>query len=296
MTDGNVENAGGVGAVVLTTNDKEWEKLKKLPDEPTFTIVRNIVGNRDVEEGGGGRRGRILQLLRSVHSYKPGRVLQMMRNIHRYKLLILLTSLSYLVTFCVQVANVAVQREYCGYSSASIDSFGFFLFLLTATRIGFIGCLVHSYRKRKYFNGDFLSLVSLAMAFFIEMPLMVSDAYVVKTCGEVDNLTLALHVMYFVHMCIQFTSGCYYDYFVNKYINLKGLCGRIFGAVFVAICLYVPVYLKFADKAYDFKMDVKKIDSENVPAAHFLVGLGTVGWRFWVVALSFLGLAFWRHH
>ena len=129
------------------------------------------------------------------------------------------------------------------------------------------------------------------MIFFIEMPLMVSDAHVVKMCGKVDNLTLGLHVMYFVHVCIQLTSGSYYDYFVNKDVDLKGLCGRIVGAVVATICLYVPVYLAFADKPYDFKMDVGKIDSENVPAAHFLVGLGTVGWGFWVAALSILGLA-----
>ena len=274
VTDGNVENAGGVGAVVVSTNDKEWENLKELPNRPTFAIVRNAVGKRlnrrvgDIEDGIPGR--------------EP--------NTRQYKLLILLTSLLYLVSFSAQVSNVVVQREYCGYSSASIDSLGVFLFLLTAARIGFIGLLVYD-GKKSDIGGDFLSLVSLAMIFFIEMPLMVSDAYVVKTCGKVDNLTLGLHVTYFVNTCIQLTSGPHYDYFANKDINLKGLCGRIVGAVVVAICLYVPVYLAFADKPYDFKMDVKKIDSESFPAAHFLVGLGTVGWGFWVVVLSIIALA-----
>ena len=93
-----------------------------------------------------------------------------------------------------------------------------------------------------------------------------------------------------------------YVYSVHLWILLRLFCQQRRGFerfiredCWSSSCSYmsnVPVYLKFADKPYDFKMDVKKIDSENVPAAHFLVGLGTVGWGFWVVALSILGLAF----
>ena len=139
VTDGNVENAGGVGAVVVTTNDKEWENLKELPNRPTFAIVRNAVGKR---------------LSRRVGDIEDGRP-EREQFIHRYyRLLILLTSLPYLVSFSAQVANIAVQREYCGYSSTSIDSFGVFLFLLTAARIGLIGCLVYDGQKSD-FSGDF---------------------------------------------------------------------------------------------------------------------------------------------
>lgn len=40
----------------------------------------------------------------------------------------------------------------------------------------------------------------LETIFGVKMPMMVTDAFVVKSCGRVEAWTLALYISYIVHM------------------------------------------------------------------------------------------------
>ena len=79
-----------------------------------------------------------------------------------------------------------------------------------------------------------------------------------------------------------------YDY--RKDHSRKILCVKMILIFPLVVMMYVPVYLKLADKPYDFRLDVGKL-GVNHPTAIFWVYIGTIGWGVWCAAFGVLGLA-----
>ena len=256
VTEGHID---GLGTFVINKLDKEWKELRQLDDEPTFNDVRDI------------SQIRLENLLPS--------------NTH-----IGLKVILFLITGIIQVGNAVVQKNVCGYYSPAIISHIVFLSILTAARI--IYCIIGKFHRLESWYSLFC--FTLALTFLIEMPMMVSDAYVVKSCGRMEAWSLALHVSYIGHLWLTWILDCIFLICIDEFG-----CGKFIIFILLSFLIppvmYVPVYLKLGDKAYDFQLDISKIQGDSTDIARFirilLIHLGTIGWGSWCVAFAVIGIA-----
>ena len=260
----------GLGNLVITKSDKRWEKIKQLDNNPTYDDVRNVLRPTDTPNGQShGCCGTAFIIMKAV---------------------------IFFITFVIQVGNVLVQKRQCVYYSHSIISLIVFFILLTIGRI--INCIILIYIFKLYtYKRDLPFYCTLAIVFGTEMPMMISDAFVVKSCGRVEAWTLALHISYIGHMWLAWI-------FDSLHIKFKGRgsCSRLFIHIilsfFLPVVMYVPVYLKLGDKAYDFQLDISKIGGGSADIEKFirtlLIYFGTIGWGFWCCAIAFIGFGLRR--
>ena len=75
------------------------------------------------------------------------------------------------------------------------------------------------------------------------MPMMVTDAFVVKSCGRVEAWTLALYISYIVHMRLVWIFDSLYVKFQGSNSWCK-LFIHIILSFFLPVAIFVPVYLK----------------------------------------------------
>lgn len=221
-------------------------------------------------------------------------------------LVILLQFLILVESFTLQIAWVIHTKKtvstdllcYDIFKNAFISYIVFFVFL-TISRTFYITYLLYTLKDRKtLYWGTFI------MAFFAEMPLMVSSVFMLYACpGNLiwnkQILTLALHLMYPINFVLMFVI----DSFLGLYGNWRrvhgltsigsdsnfSMCTAIslflfmnFVGVILAMILYVPVYLKLTG-AWDFKINISrvggKIDMNNMSSTilYALVYIGTLG-------------------
>ena len=263
ITNGHVD---GLGSFVVAKKDKQWKELKQLDNDPTYDDVRNI----------------------SRKAYVPLALPRIGYEI----VFIIIKIIIFLITFVIQVGTAVVQKRICGYYNPAIISLITFLILLAIGRL--INCmfLIHISKLDTY-QRDLPFYYTLAIVFGIEMPMMISDAFVVKSCGRVEAWTLALHISYVGHMWLAWI-------FDSLHIKFKGsgswsrLFIHIILCFFLPVVMYVPVYLKLGDKAYDFQLDISKIGGGSTDIERFirtlLIYFGTIGWGFWCSVFALIGI------
>ena len=260
----------GLGSFVINKMDKHWEKLMHLNNDPTIDDVRNI------------------SLATNMPNAQP--------RARCESVFITVKAIIFLITFVIQVGTVVVQKHTCSYYSHALISLIVFFILLTIGRI--INCIfVHSISKLDRYEGDLPFYYTLVMVFGIEMPMMISDAFVAKSCGRVEAWTLALHISYIGHMWLAWI-------FDGLHIKFKGGGSRrrlfihIILSFFLPVVMYVPVYLTLGDKAYDFQLDIRKIGGGSTDIERLirtlLIYFGTIGWGFWCSAFAFIGIGLLR--
>ena len=242
----------GLGSLVISKLDKQWEKLSQLDNNPMLGDVRNILRATNMPNA----------LPRACCE----------------TVFIILKAIIFLITFVIQVGSTVVQKRTCGYYSHAIITLIVFIILLTIGRI--INCIFLIYiSKLDTYKRDLPFYYTLVIVFGIEMPMMISDAIVVKSCGRVEAWTLALHISYIGHMWLA----------LFKHIILS---------FFLPVVMYVPVYFLLGDKAYDFQLDITKIGGGSTDIERFirtlLVYFGTIGWGFWCSAFAFIGIRLLR--
>ena len=263
ITNGHVD---GLGSFVITKMDKQWKELKQLDNDPTFNDVRNI----------------------SRATYIPTALPHLCCEI----VFIIAKIVIFLITFVIQVGTAVVQKRTYGYYSPAIISLMFFFILLTIGRT--INCILLIYiSKLDTYERDLPFYYTLVIVFGIEMPMIISDAFVVTSCGKVETWTLALHISYIGHMWLAWI-------FDSLHVRFKGSgsSSRLFIytilSFFLPVVMYVPVYLKLGDKAYDFHLDTNKIGGGSTDIERFirtlLIYFGTIGWGFWCAAFAFIGV------
>ena len=74
-----------------------------------------------------------------------------------------------------------------------------------------INCILLIYiSKLETYEFDVIFYYRLETIFGVKMPMMVSDAFVVKSCGRVEAWTLTLHISYIVDMGLVWTLNNLY--------------------------------------------------------------------------------------
>ena len=314
----------GLGIFLINKLDKEWKELRQLDNEPTFNDVGDISHIRlDNLLPSHRQVPRHLPLTTPLTTTPLTRFLRCIKEycISNPCLIIILIVIFFLIYVTVQVANAVVQKNLCGYYSPAIISLIVFISLLTAERIIYFLLLRTGAIKKRWYR---LFCCTLAITFLIEMAMMVSDAYVVKSCGRVEAWTLALHINHICHLwltwildCIIAKSGCdwfgwrkcfmflYYYFLYYSYIIILILflyyhiSFFISLSFFIPLIMYVPVYLKLADKAYDFQLDISKIHGGSTGIARFirilLIHFGTIGWSFWCATFTVIAIVYILH-
>ena len=284
VTEGHID---GLGTFVINKLDRKWKELRQLDDEPTFNDVRNI------------SQIRLANLLPSnthlqvPHQNIPPHHIQI--QVPRQNTAFLCSHIGlkvilFLITGIIQVGNAVVQKNVCGYYSPAIISHIVFLSILTAARI--IYCIIGKFHRLESWYSLFC--FTLALTFLIEMPMMVSDAYVVNSCGRMEAWSLALHVSYIGHLWLTWILDCIFLICIDEFG-----CGKFIIFILLSFLIppvmYVPVYLKLGDKAYDFQLDISKIQGDSTDIARFirilLIHIGTIGWGSWCVAFAVIGIA-----
>ena len=166
-------HADGLGNFVISKMDKPWKELKQLNNDPKFDDVTNI----------------------SRKTYIPTALPRLCCEI----VFIIMKIAIFLIIFVIQVGTAVVQKRTCGYYSPAIISLIFFFILLTIGRL--INCIFLIYiSKLDTYERDLHFYCTLVIGFGIEMPMMISDAFIVKSCERVEAWTLQLHISYIGHM------------------------------------------------------------------------------------------------
>ena len=327
VTDGRVEGIESLGTCVITKVQIEWKLLRQLDDDPKFDDIRSISKTNSQETTSSSSVSLVPKTKFSMqfqhqnprknspafqpkvamnfqHQNSPkirAKSVQHMRVFckkirkkPRY-VFITLKLILYLITFAVQLKSVVVQKHTCDNYTPAIISLSVFLSLLTLGRIlyCFILCFIIQEIDEEDYYIFFCS--TFGIVFFIEMPMMVSYAYVIKSCGTVEGWGLTLNIFYIGHLWLALI--------MNSAIVKLVVHGRkwywkflhdIFLPFFLPVVMYVPIHLKLSDRAYDFRLDANKISgsSSNVSTwiPIFLIYYGTIGWGVWCAFFAVFGI------
>ena len=133
-----------------------------------------------------------------------------------------------------------------------------------------------------------------------EMAMLISNAYVIRSCGQIETWTIVLHLLYFFNLFLVLILDTVHDFVGsedddedddeddNRCIRVSIKAVLCFLLPFV---MYAPVYWALADKPTDFNVDViKKLGSHTVSGSESLVYIGTIGWGIWCAILGVIGL------
>ena len=245
-------HSDGLGRFVVAKMDKQWKELKQLDNDPTYDDVRNI-----------SRTTYILIALPRFEIVKLSSLLPRCEIVF-----IIVKIIIFVITFIIQVGTAVVQKRTCGYYNPSIFSLIVFFILLAIGQI--INCIFLTYiSKLDTYQLDLPFYNTLVIVFGIEMPMMMSNAFVRKSCGRVEAWTLALHISYIGHMWLAWILD-------SLHVKFKGsgswsrLFIRIILSFFLLVVMYVPVYLKLGDKVYDFQLDISKVGGGSTDIERFI--------------------------
>ena len=284
VTQGHID---GLGNFEIKKLDREWKELRQLDNEPTFKDVRDISHLRLKNLLPSHRKApHYLPLTTPLTTTPSTRFLSCIKD-NGIVVPYILKVIFFLINITIQVTNAVVQKNLCGHYSSAIDSLIVFISLRTAVQIIYFLFLGRDAITKRWYR---LFCCTLAIKFLTEMPMMVSDAYVVKSCGRVEAWTLTLHISYIAHLWLTWILDC----IIAKWVcDGFGWC-KFF--IFITLSfvippvMYVPVYLKLADKAYDFQLDISKIHGDSTGIARFirilLIHFGTIGWGIWCATFA----------
>ena len=215
VTKGHIDDSG---VFYIHKRDRGWRDLQQLDRDPEIDDVKAAARNRSTESR--------QQEVTIEEDYEE--------DIKRpcLGIILILTLAANLATFIIQLGSVIVQKSVCGYYSPEIISFIVFLILLSIGRI-LSFCLMMVKPKASFF-------FTLAIDFLFEMPMMISNAYIVKTCGEIDGWILALHICYIGHLWFGLiTNSC--NMLIERCSSSKFImCFAI--SFMLPLVMYVPVY------------------------------------------------------
>ena len=124
----------------------------------------------------------------------------------------------------------------------------------------------------------------IAFTVLLEFPLMVSNAYVVRSCGKIDNSTIILHgTHFFVLLLIPLLLACIFG------LEDVSIWAVLAASVLLPLYEYGMVYMKLANQPYNFEISVVgKLGSDVAEGGVLLVYLGTIGWGMWCVLFGLL--------
>ena len=200
-------------------------------------------------------------------------------------LFMLLKLIPFSITFVIQAGSTVIQKHTCGFYSAAIISLILFICLLTFCRI--VYCMVLLKLEISDSNYYIPFCCTLAIVFFLEIPLMISNAFVVNSCGRVEAWTLSLQIGYIGHLWLALVMDTIYVKINAENCGFAKVVKGFLLSFILPVLMYVPIYLKLGKKAYDFHLDIKKIGGESTTDArlvrNLLIYIGTIGWGLWCV-------------
>ena len=276
------------------TTQQEWKKLRHLDNKPKFEDVRVILKNHQkvspkipnqftTEFHHPKSRMPLNNRISITPFYLPNPTLKVQypdASITAKHVFVLLKLILFLITFVNQVGSTVIQKHTCGFYSAAIISLILFICLLTLGR--FVYCLF----LVKLETSDYIPFCcTLAIVFFLEIPMMISNAFVVNSCGRVEALTLSLHIGYIGHLWLALIMDTIYMKLNAENCGfLKFFKGFLLSFI-LPVVMYVPIYLKLGERAYVFHLDIKKIGGESTTIGrlvrNLLIYIGTIGWGVW---------------
>ena len=157
-------HSDGLGRFVVAKMDKQWKELKQLDNDPTYDDVRNI-----------SRTTYILIALPRFEIVKLSSLLPRCEIVF-----IIVKIIIFVITFIIQVGTAVIQKRTCGYYNPSIFSLIVFFILLAIGQI--INCIFLTYiSKLDTYQLDLPFYNTLVIVFGIEMPMMMSNAFVRKS-------------------------------------------------------------------------------------------------------------------
>ena len=200
-------------------------------------------------------------------------------------LFMLLKLIPFSITFVIQAGSTVIQKHTCGFYSAAIISLILFICLLTSCRIVYFIALLKLEISDSNYYIPFCC--TLAIVFFLEIPLMISNAFVVNSCGRVEAWTLSLQIGYIGHLWLALIMDTIYVKMNAENCGFVKVVKGFLLSFILPVLMYVPIYLKLGKKAYDFHLDIKKIGGESTTDArlvrNLLIYIGTIGWGLWCV-------------
>ena len=281
------------------TMQQEWTKLRHSDNKPKFEDVRVILKNHQKFSpkipnqftAGFHHPKKTVTFdnrISAIPSFLPNSTLKVQypdASVTCKHVVMFLKLILFLITFVIQVGSTVVQKHTCGFYSAAIITLILFICLLTFCRIVYCMFLVKLELSDSNYYIPFCC--TLALVFFLEIPMMISNAFVVNSCGRVEAWTLSLHIGYIGHLWLALIMD-------SIYVKLNTeKCGFVkfvisFMLIFMLpVVMYVPIYLKLGEKAYDFHLDIKKVGGDSTIfgrlVRNLLIHIGTIGWGFWCV-------------
>ena len=197
----------------------------------------------------------------------------------------LLKLIPFSITFVIQAGSTVIQKHTCGFYSAAIISLILFICLLTFCRI--VYCIALLKLEISDSNYYIPFCCTLAIVFFLEIPMMISNAFVVNSCGRVEAWTLSLQIGYIGHLWLALIMDTIYVKINAENCGFVKVVKGFLLSFILPVLMYVPIYLKLGKKAYDFHLDIKKIGGESTTDArlvrNLLIYIGTIGWGLWCV-------------
>jgi len=308
VTEGSVGNVGGVGQFVVSKQDAGWDKIKELDTSQlqTFSAVHDAVTvqNKNPVFTIGTRQAYNLTVTlnrqrtiststtasttsTSTTNTNTANTTASTSSTSNTTLIILaLKFILFVASFGIHVKNTVVQKDICGRDlwNPSMISQVCWIVLLKVVRIGYIVFLLYKRSRSKYTR--WLFHVSSLVVFFFEMPLLISNAYVVRSCGRIETWSIVLHLSYFFHLFLVLILDTVHDFVENeddeRCIRISIVIIKTFLSVLLPFVMYAPVYWALADKPTDYNLDViKKLGPHTVFGSECLVYIGTIGWGMW---------------
>ena len=270
------------------TKQQEWTKLRHSDDKPKFEDVRVDLKNHQKVSS------KIPNQFTTEFFYpKSTRSLNNQISVTQCpdpsatckNLFMLLKLIPFSITFVIQAGSTVIQKHTCGFYSAAIISLILFICLLTFCRI--VYCMVLLKLEISDSNYYIPFCCTLAIVFFLEIPLMISNAFVVNSCGRVEAWTLSLQIGYIGHLWLALIMDTIYVKMNAENCGFVKVVKGFLLSFILPVLMYVPIYLKLGKKAYDFHLDIKKIGGESTTDArlvrNLLIYIGTIGWGLWCV-------------
>ena len=204
-----------------------------------------------------------------------------------------------LITSSFQIITTKVESKLNSRVwSSSLTSVIVFIALLILLRIAYVIYMICKVRYRKCFS---LHIIPVVLSFFIEMPLLVSNAYLVKTLTETHrgmdavsdnaiNLAMVCHFTFPLHVFITLTldnivGTCLSS---DSWLRVVLFSGQEFLIFIITSMNFAPVYLVLMNGGYRFETDVTKFVFANVKhmdvqlkeLSYFMAIFGALGWGF----------------
>ena len=281
------------------TTQQEWTKLRHSDNKPKFEDVRAILNNHQKFSpkipnqftAGFHHPKKTVTFdnrISVIPSFLPNSTLKVQypdASVTCKHVVMFLKLILFLITFVIQVGSTVVQKHTCGFYSAAIITLILFICLLTFCRIVYCMFLVKLELSDSNYYIPFCC--TLALVFFLEIPMMISNAFVVNSCGRVEAWTLSLHIGYIGHLWLALIMDSIYVKLNTEKCGFVKFVIRFMLIFMLPVVMYVPIYLKLGEKAYDFHLDIKKVGGDSTIfgrlVRNLLIHIGTIGWGFWCV-------------